>query len=120
MNMIISRIRNDSIVTSQDPISYRTAYEWLMIEKSYKGQKWFVNKFLDRGQVFVIGEDENYWVIESQIEITLNESEFNNRFYCSGDIPKYVVMLRHKENANVPVEVKELYKEVYESAAVGV
>ncbi len=123
--MIISNLDYDDVKISQNACLYRMAYEWLMIEKSYKGQEWFVKKAIDKGLMVVVCDktDERFYAYHSEFEITLDRGESNPKHYKSETLPTYVRMLKFEKDKDqqvehIPIGLKELYQEVY-SEVVG-
>lgn len=119
--MIRSQIDFHDVISSINAYEYRYAYDWLIIEKAYKGQKWFVKKSCDRGQVLIEVENGSLWVFISDYEITLNKSEANLSQFNSENLPMFVKMLRFedKRQSDIPKAVKKLYEDVYSEVAVG-
>ena len=111
--MITSKL-SEEVRMEKDPPQCREAYEWLMIEKHHKGKEWYVKSLKDKGLCLIdCGDNKCYWAFVSEIEVTLDESEYDRRLYCSQNIPKQVGMLITDDNYGVSHLVHSLYNEVY-------
>lgn len=135
-------ISQDIIITSQldeiylencpDPPALRIAYEWLMVEKEMRGQKWFLKEHLDKGKVMIAaGEDTWFWAFESIITVTLDEEPLigaTNHFLAMWNMfnykmsPYYVRVLMGDKtpdwmDSNVPEIIKGLWEEIKAGAA---
>ena len=125
METIISRIEENELDTSPDSRELRLAYAWLMVEKSHKGQKWFLKEYQNKGKVIVKEEKSGlmYWVYESKLTPTLDDTrptEVNQlRFWavCNYQAPPYYVRVLREEipdsrGLGVPRIIRELWEEV--------
>ncbi len=124
--IIVSQIEEDELETCHDPTETRIAYEWLMIEKSYKGQKWFIKGYLNKGKVLVHEEERSYWVYESNITVTLNDTRPIKlrdiqlwEVFNSQKPPCLVRLLKERrgrdEGVDIPYILRKLWKEVEEA-----
>ena len=96
---------------------YRQANDWLIIEKNFKGEKWFAIKARDRGLLLTKDEKgKSFWLYETEYEIVTERPTEPPRLYYA-DTPFYIKVLRHEIEdfcEAIPYHLIRLFDEVKE------
>ncbi len=103
-----------------ESVDLRLTYEWLMIEKKLKEQKWFLKTYRDRGLLMVCAEESKYYyTYESVITITFDDTRPTElsllgawEYLNYKNIPYYVRMLRADITDRVPPIIRKVWEEV--------
>jgi len=119
---IVSQLKVAEIRKWLDPVKLRLAYEWLMIEKEMKGQRWYLKKYHDRGKVRVEPEKGKfYWVFESEIFVTSEFKQPTNPIFekiwvtlHSQNPPYYVKVLNGDKSDSIGVGVPSIIRRIWE------